>query len=1175
MADTTLNPNSDPALSYQGPVIPAAISSGNLTINITEEITKVENFNTNIEYNNVAGGSNGTVQFNINGNLTGESGLTYNYQVQTLTVANTVVAGKILANASGLYSIPAANITGIVANANNASYAANVTGSNQPYITSIGTLTDLAITGNTVTGALLTNQLQYANGEPWIFDLGTANTGFDGDYIYNNSNNTMVLSPSYNQDANATITIPNDVDAGSTPLSIVNNDSVGVVKVTANSNDWTFDDSGDLTVPGDIVGQNGNDLNVTVYNPTLGGVNISLRNRDVSSNDRTTQFDIAPNNITLTTDFSNSQHQLILDDTGNLTLPNTNPTIIGGGNAGIDGSGIISLIPDAALAAGDQYLIVDPTGPNHIHLRAGGTGDASGADLFIGAEDTCVEVSDSTGGVTIRTKDGLGNTFNAVFANTGLVTLPKNLSVVGNTSGGNLSLSGTITSNVVNASNASVTGNILAGNISVSGNVTAGFLYGDASNVTNVPSQTANFVFTNSTISVSDKGNAITITGATTNAGNMNAQPITLQGTAGFDTGDGSNLSIIAGDTGANAGGVGGFVFVNAGYGYSTNDGGAISVIAGNADTSGNGGLLTLSAGTSSTGDGGGVDIMSGSGDTGGNISIVAETGTTTNGVLTLTAGSTDWTINGDGQFEVPEKLMQTANGYLTIVSYGSGSHGGPELSWTDTDDIANDYSDVNTVRNSVYLSDNEFYVGFNENGNATPTFTGAFTIDAGNGLTSVPAAMTVVGNITGGANLNIGTITVGSGNITGANVISANTFSGNIGGGSNVNANIVTANYFSGDGSNITGITVSTIGNITGTGANLSVNDALNLVIIGGSGNTVTAMSDASTFMMYNSNIANVGAVTDQYYGFKANTQGALVYVNDGANSNVYQWTYNVNGSLALATPGLITNGNSNILITGNGNIAFSSFGVSNVVIITDTGANIDGYANIVDDVAVGGNVSVTGNVTGANILTTGQISTSANVVANNVNVGNIISAGGNVTGANILTGGLISAGSNVTGANILTGGLVSATGNGTFGNVNTGIISASGNVTGANFIGALASGNSNVTITANGNITLTATSNSTVVITDLGANVTGYANITGNANIGNIGTGGIVSATGNITGAKVSATQAMQLPVYADATARNTAIPTPAEGMVVWNTAGGNVQVYTGSVWANLTPT
>lgn len=70
-----------------------------------------------------------------------------------------------------------------------------------------------------------------------------------------------------------------------------------------------------------------------------------------------------------------------------------------------DGNGFstIKLIPDIGLydAGSDQYIIVDPTFPNHIHLRAGGAQDASVSDLFLGSENTHVKVSDQQGSVSI------------------------------------------------------------------------------------------------------------------------------------------------------------------------------------------------------------------------------------------------------------------------------------------------------------------------------------------------------------------------------------------------------------------------------------------------------------------------------------------------------------------------------------------------------------------------------------------------------------------------------------------------------------------------------------------------------------------------------------------------------------------------------------------------------
>lgn len=114
---------------------------------------------------------------------------------------------------------------------------------------------------------------------------------------------------------------------------------------------------------------------------------------------------------------------------------------------------------------------------------------------------------------------------------------------------------------------------------------------------------------------------------------------------------------------------------------------------------------------------------------------------------------------------------------------------------------------------------------------------------------------------------------------------------------------------------------------------------------------------------------------------------------------------------------------------------------------------------------------VSVTGNVTGGNILTSGAVSASGAVTANSVS----ISGNGNVTGANniVATG-------NVTGGNILTVGQVSAT----------------GNVTGNYFIGngSLLTGISGGGQTVGGNLIIyTRTGYFNIVI------VSGYLNIVG----------------------------------------------------------------------------
>jgi hypothetical protein len=70
-----------------------------------------------------------------------------------------------------------------------------------------------------------------------------------------------------------------------------------------------------------------------------------------------------------------------------------------------DGSGFstMSINPDTNTND-NRYIIIDPTAPNHIHIRAGGEQDESNADLFLGGERNNVHVSDSGRDVVINTR---------------------------------------------------------------------------------------------------------------------------------------------------------------------------------------------------------------------------------------------------------------------------------------------------------------------------------------------------------------------------------------------------------------------------------------------------------------------------------------------------------------------------------------------------------------------------------------------------------------------------------------------------------------------------------------------------------------------------------------------------------------------------------------------------
>ena len=91
-------------------------------------------------------------------------------------------------------------------------------------------------------------------------------------------------------------------------------------------------------------------------------------------------------------------------NTGDITFDGVK--IIGAGTASGDGSNnsTMQLVPDPDLYGTDQYLIIDPTNPNHIHIRAGGTQDESNADLILGGERNNVYIEDDARNVSISTR---------------------------------------------------------------------------------------------------------------------------------------------------------------------------------------------------------------------------------------------------------------------------------------------------------------------------------------------------------------------------------------------------------------------------------------------------------------------------------------------------------------------------------------------------------------------------------------------------------------------------------------------------------------------------------------------------------------------------------------------------------------------------------------------------
>ena len=386
------------------------------------------------------------------------------------------------------------------------------------------------------------------------------------------------------------------------------------------------------------------------------------------------------------------------------------------------------------------------------------------------------------------------------------------------------------------------------------------------------------------------------------------------------------------------------------------------------------------------------------------------------------------------------------------------------------------------------------------------------------------------------------------------------------------------------------------------------------------GTGNTIR-----QSFTICNSNFSElysraqvsppatlVGTVGD-FAGMYAYDSTYFYYCYDNYDGSSQIWAQVTQvGNVSLTN---ITNGNTSVAIAGpGGNVAISIASVSNVAVITSTGATVTGRLSTVGNIAATGNVTAsyflgngsqltglpdaygnsnvalylptyTGNLSANNITTTGTISANGNITTSGYFVGDFF---GNITGnfvvpgantevifntngnadaaagltfnatGNILTVlGPVSATGNVTGGNVITGGLVSATGNITgnyiIGNgsqltglpagyansdvaaylssgtvssniLTTNTISATGNITGGYIFGNGSLLTGIITSVANIN---SGTSNVTVVSSggNVSVGVGGTANVAVFATTGEYVTG-LISASGNITGGNVSAT-------------------------------------------------
>jgi hypothetical protein len=228
---------------------------------------------------------------------------------------------------------------------------------------------NLTATNITVTGT----RIEFASGgyieEAEVLDGNASPLGYYG--IALNSSDDGIISMNA-LDSNAIATSSVIVSNVSVQLNVANSNPGGNPLV------WNFDNNGIVAFPGSgSIDGSDFDIDIAAGNDGAGTYGtISLF----------TNSPIGPGTNALT---FNSLGEL------NVSTVGANDGLIKWvGNSSGDSNGYTTmvLVPDTTVEGNDQYLIIDPTEPTHIHIRAGGTQDNSNSALFLGGENSHVEV---------------------------------------------------------------------------------------------------------------------------------------------------------------------------------------------------------------------------------------------------------------------------------------------------------------------------------------------------------------------------------------------------------------------------------------------------------------------------------------------------------------------------------------------------------------------------------------------------------------------------------------------------------------------------------------------------------------------------------------------------------------------------------------------------------------
>jgi hypothetical protein len=261
------------------------------------------------------------------------------------------------------------------------------------------------------------------------------------------------------------------------------------------------------------------------------------------------------------------------------------------------GASTLELTPDVNLLT-DQYIVLDPTSPNHIHIRAGGAIDSSSAYLYLGGEKSNIVVRN------------LDNSFN------------EKHWVQINSQTGSTQSTWTFDDN----------GNTLFPTLTTPrGDINSGDL-------------------TTNTLKLGDGFNEAVISTPNGIDGSLSSQRLVINPGQGSGSGEGGDIYLWAGRGGVDSG-TGGDIKVRGGYGPVSGSGGYVRIEGGDT-TNGTAGFVEIKGGNSNTEQGGDVYIYGGFGN--GN----TQNGNITIATYDTNGSQKSWVFDADGTLTIPDLLQ-------------------------------------------------------------------------------------------------------------------------------------------------------------------------------------------------------------------------------------------------------------------------------------------------------------------------------------------------------------------------------------------------------------------------------------------------------------------------------------------------------------------------------------